>query len=62
MQQMTRKHLSKNWEKVLLIKIQLMYKVKDSVSKGEIAHHDKFFVLLHCFQKLSATDASKRVC
>ena len=35
-----------------------MKRVENSVTKGEIAHHEQFNLLSHCFQKSSAAYAS----
>ena len=42
------------------MKEQLLIKVENIVTKGEIACHEKFQLLLQCLQKPSATEASSR--
>ena len=37
-------------------------RIENIVAQLEIAHHEQFLLLAQCFQKLSATDASKCVC
>ena len=32
------------------------------MAKGEIAHHEQFLLLQHCFQKASAAEASRVFC
>ena len=36
-------------------------KEENSAAKGEIAHHEQFLLLPHCFQESSAADVSKCV-
>ena len=44
---------------ILLIKVHLMKKVENIVAKGEIARSKQFLLSSQCFQKSSATEASK---
>ena len=40
-----------------------LIKVENIVTKGETADHEQLFLLLpQCFQKLTAVEASKRIC
>ena len=57
--------LKKSWQKYgkpLWMKELSLNRVKNIVAKGEIAQYEKFLLLLQCFQKSSAAEASESVC
>ena len=43
------------------MKLYLLYRVKNIVIKGEIAHYEQFLLLSQCFQKLCAAESWERV-
>ena len=47
--------------KLYIIKVELLLKVENIVTKGESAHYEHFLLLPLCFQESSASDASKCV-
>ena len=44
------------------MKAELLNKVKNSMTKGQIAHQEQFQLLSQCFQMSSAAELSESVC
>ena len=44
------------------MKVQLLNTVENILAKGNITHNEQFCPLSQCFQKLSAAEASEKVC
>ena len=44
------------------MKVHLLNRVENSVTKGEIARFEQFIILSQCFQESAAAEASESVC
>ena len=63
LQQMTLKTISQiSMKTCLRMKEQLLNKVENIVTKGDIAHFEQFLLLSQYFQKSSAAEASESIC